>query len=213
MESGMQSGTKNKMTFVFIRHGATKSNFEKRYIGKNSDESLCEEGKESLIKNREENLYPSGDLYFSSIKKRCRESMETIYPGVKYESLIGLEEIDFGDFEGKSYEELKDDERYIKWMESNGCMAFPNGESRDDFIKRSIIAFDKALEKADRFIDDNPDKENPCFVFVVHGGTIMAIMDEYSDSDYYDCMVSTGGGFICEATIDAEFKLEIVKKI
>ena len=79
--------------------------------------------------------------------------MDIIYPGVKYESLKGLEEIDFGEFEGKNYEELKDDARYIKWMESNGTIAFPGGESRDEFIDRTVEAFDKALEKIDKFIE------------------------------------------------------------
>ena len=208
----MQNGTENKITFVFIRHGETKSNIEKRYIGRNNNESLSEEGKSTLLKNKVLNSYPEGDMYFSSNKRRCQETMDIIYPGVKYESLKGLEEIDFGEFEGKNYEELKDDARYIKWMESNGTIAFPGGESRDDFIDRTVEAFDKALEKIDKFIDENPDKENPYFVFVVHGGTIMSIISEYSDLDYFDGMVAPGGGFICQATIDTEFKLEIINK-
>ena len=36
------------MELYFIRHGKTKGNIEKRYIG-STDENLCKEGKEKLV--------------------------------------------------------------------------------------------------------------------------------------------------------------------
>ncbi len=42
-----------------------------------------------------------------------------------------LKECDFGDFENKSYEDLKNN-RLSKWLDSNG-VPFPNGETHEDF--------------------------------------------------------------------------------
>ena len=87
----MRDRSENKVKIVFIRHGATKSNLEKRYVGRNNDESLSDEGKAELLEKKEKNAYPKGDIYFSSTKKRCTESIETIYPDVKYETVEGME--------------------------------------------------------------------------------------------------------------------------
>ena len=209
----MRDRSENKIKIVFIRHGATKSNLEKRYVGKNNDEGLCEEGKAALLEKKNANIYPEGDLFFTSTKKRCIETIETIYPGVNYETVEGLEEIDFGEFEGKNYLELEDDERYVKWIESNGTIAFPDGETRDEFIDRSVAAFEKTFDKINAFINANPDKNEVCVVFLVHGGTIMSVVSEYAEMDYYDCMVPNGGGFICEANTDGELSLKILEKI
>jgi alpha-ribazole phosphatase len=38
-----------------------------------------------------------------------------------------LKEMDFGMFENKSYEDLKDEPEYIKWLESDGRNPFPGG--------------------------------------------------------------------------------------
>ena len=209
----MRDRSENKVKIVFIRHGATKSNLEKRYVGRNNDESLSDEGKAELLEKKEKNVYPQGDIYFSSTKKRCTESIETIYPDVKYETVEGMEEIDFGEFEGKNYLELEYDERYIKWIESNGEIAFPGGESREEFIERSVAAFEKTFDKVNAYINFNRDKKEICIVYLVHGGTIMSVVSEYADMDYYDCMVQNGGGFICEADTDGELSLKILEKI
>ncbi len=50
--------------------------------------------------------------------------------------------MDFGQFEGKNYEELKDNPDYQKWIDSNGTLPFPGGEPREQFIRRSMEGFD-----------------------------------------------------------------------
>ena len=55
---------------------------------------------------------------------------------VSYTHLPEFTEIDFGEFEGKNYEELKGNDAYQKWIDSGGALPFPNGESRDDYVKR-----------------------------------------------------------------------------
>ena len=98
------------MKIIFIRHGQTKGNEEKRYIGR-TDESLSQKGIEE-IKNR---LYPDVDTVLVSPMKRCVETAKIIYPDSKYIICNDFRECDFGIFEGKNYDELKNDSDYQKW--------------------------------------------------------------------------------------------------
>lgn len=47
------------MKIVLIRHGATKGNLEKRYIGR-TDEDLCGEGIKKLKEDTYAGIYPPG---------------------------------------------------------------------------------------------------------------------------------------------------------
>ena len=119
------------MKIIFIRHGQTKGNEEKRYIGR-TDESLSQKGIEE-IKNR---LYPGVDTVLVSPMKRCVETAKIIYPDSKYIICNDFRECDFGIFEGKNYDELKNDSDYQKWIDSMGTMAIPQGESHEQFKTR-----------------------------------------------------------------------------
>lgn len=186
------------MKIIFIRHGKTAGNSEKRYIGR-TDEPLSPEG----IKELSEKNYPEAEIVITSGMKRCIETAKLIYPNQKHVAINGLEECDFGDFEGKNYKELSDNPDYISWVESGGILPFPNGESPADFKKRCIAAFDETTQKY---------KDKSAISFVVHGGTIMAVLEKYAlpKKDYFDYGVPNGGGYISE--FDGE-KIEIMEKI
>ena len=167
------------MKIVLIRHGKTGGNIKKKYIGK-TDEPLCEEGVEELKGKK----YPPADMVIVSPMLRCRQTAEIIYGG--YDIMEeDLRETDFGRFEGGSFEELKDDPYYIKWLESGGNIPFPGGEGREDFIKRCLRGFENVLISCRR--------EN-CRIaaFIVHGGTIMAIAQKYLSGDFYDYHLKNG---------------------
>ena len=57
--------------------------------------------------------------------KRCIQTAELIYPKNQITQEVLLKECDFGIFEGKTYEELKDREEYQAWLDSGGTIAFP----------------------------------------------------------------------------------------
>ena len=57
------------MQMIFIRHGKTQGNEEKRYVGK-SELSLSPLG----IAEIQQNSYPSADLVFASPRHRCQET-------------------------------------------------------------------------------------------------------------------------------------------
>ena len=174
------------MKIYFIRHAMTKGNLEKRYIGR-TDEPLCEEGREQLKALD----IPQCDAVVCSPMKRCIETAQILFPGKEPIICDDLRECDFGSFEGKNYDELNGSEEYQKWIDSGGRMAFPGGEDPAEFKWRCIGGFEKvmfALGKCESA------------AFVVHGGTIMSILERYAvpHRDYYSYLTDNCHGYVCE---------------
>ena len=98
-----------------------------------------------------------------------------------------LRECDFGAFEYKNYEELNGNPEYQKWIDSYGACGFPGGETKEEFTERCGKAFLQVVYST----------EEERLLFVVHGGTIMALLDAFSSphGDYYDWQVKNGEGF------------------
>ena len=99
------------MKIVLIRHGATKGNLEKRYIGR-TDEDLCGEGIKKLKEDTCAGIYPPAQAVFSSPMKRCLSTAECIYPVQTPQIVWDFRECDFGLFEGKNYKELTGNPQY-----------------------------------------------------------------------------------------------------
>lgn len=191
----MWNWSENQITLVLIRHGTTKSNKEHRYLGR-TEESLSKEGICELLKFKQTNRYPEVAYLFSSPMKRCLETAQMLYPDCRLVVIPEWEEMDFGAFEGKNYIELRDDERYQAWIDSNGMLPFPEGESREEFVLRCEKGLHRMLELLSQLSEKN---ENViCTVgLVVHGGTIMSLLSRYNGGEYFDFHVPNGGGYIC----------------
>ena len=110
------------MKLLFLRHGLTQGNLEKRYIG-TTDEPLCAAGIEAL---KQLTVPPCGQLFVSPLL-RCRQSAELLFPGKAFAVADDLRECDFGRFEGKHYRELAADAAYQAWVDSGGTLPFPDG--------------------------------------------------------------------------------------
>jgi len=173
------------MEISFIRHGMTKGNAEKRYIGV-TDEPLSPEGIAEFINKN----YPPVDFVVVSGMKRCIETAEIIYPHNNAIIDSRLNECNFGDFEGKNYVELSGRDDYQRWIESNGKLPFPNGESLESFKYRCIGAFKDIVQE---------HHYKKSVAFIVHGGTIMSILEAFCDNgkSYFDYMCGNADGFIC----------------
>lgn len=175
------------MQISLIRHGSTSGNLEHRYVG-STDEWLTMEAVQELSQNRRN--YPQPELVFISPMRRCLQTAKILYPEQKMIVLEDLRECEFGEFEYKNYRELQDDSRYQAWIDSNGTIGFPGGESRAEFIRRCCSAFETAYERA---LQEGCEQ----IAFVVHGGTIMAVLDQMSEPhrDYFDWQVKNAEGF------------------
>lgn len=177
------------MQIYLIRHGSTPGNLEHRYVG-STDEPLTEEAKALL--SRSCSCYPVADKVVTSGMLRCNQTASILFPGAKLCRNTGLKECEFGDFEYKNYKELDGNADYQAWIDSGGTLAFPDGESREAFVARCQEAFLEEINKAQA-------EGVSSLAFVVHGGTIMAVLDGFSDphKDYFDWQVKNGCGFAC----------------
>ena len=91
------------------------------------------------------------------------------------------------------YKELSGNQDYQRWIDSNGTLPFPGGESREAFKCRSLTGFQKAVIQCIR-------NNIKTAALVIHGGTIMNIMEEYADRPraFYEWHVKNGGGYLAE---------------
>ena len=175
------------MSIAFIRHGATKGNIEKRYIGR-TDEALSKTGIEQALKLKVCN-FPT-EYIFVSPMKRAVQTAEIVFPESKYIVEENFRETDFGAFEGKNASELSDNNEYRQWVDSMCTAPIPGGESITDFKKRCVEAFRKIIEA----LPDNAEAS-----FVVHGGVIMAILEAYAgkEGSFYDYHIKNGEFLLC----------------
>ena len=187
----MRNRAENQIKLVMIRHGATPSNKEHRYLGR-TDEGLSMEGEQALQEVR--NAYPSIDYLFSSPMRRCTQTARILYPKQEIFVIPEWMEMDFGDFEGKNYVELKENEYYQKWIDSNGTLPFPNGESREDFTERCKQGFYKMLSQLNSLHLINRTVK---VGLVIHGGTIMSLLSTFCGGEYFDYQVVNSDGYIC----------------
>ena len=125
-----------------IRHGRTIANDKGIYIGK-TDYPLSETGRSELLDKLDEFIYPKVERVYSSPLKRCTETAEILFPHKELLLVDDLRELDFGEFEGKSVEELINREEYKHWLKGGIDNAPPNGESLSELSLRSF----KALEE------------------------------------------------------------------
>lgn len=209
------------MKVIFIRHLPTPGNEKKQYIGR-TDEALSSGAAASFHKKRELYLknqqkkagkdfpfYPPAELIVASPMKRCVQTAELIYPGQKIVTEPELKECDFGRFEGKTYEELKDDPAYLAWLESGGTLAFPEGEDQEAFRSRCADGVRRWLQKG-------IEEKRKSIAFVVHGGTIMAALHRLAEGEhgFYDWQIGNGRGFTALAAEDEwQEGMEILRKI
>lgn len=155
------------MTVYLIRHGQTQGNLERRYIG-STDQPLCPQGREAL-EGRE---MPSVDGLYVSPLLRCRQTAAILFPNLIPTLVPDLRECDFGDFEGKTWAEIKDRPEYQAWMGGDQGAALPNGEPVGTFYARCRRGFLQVLQQARAW---NLQRG----AVVAHGGTWMAVLEAY----------------------------------
>ncbi|PIH03118.1 alpha-ribazole phosphatase [Clostridium combesii] len=181
------------MNIYLIRHGETEHNKRKNFYGK-LDVGLNEKGKEQSYKVGELLKDVKFNKIYISDRKRTRETAERILEKNKFydkgKNIIykdeRINEIDFGLFEGKSYEEIgslypKEQE---KWEKDWKNFAPPKGESAVVFYNR-VENFMKHIQK----------EEDGNYLIVTHGGVIRMIYSYIlqNNMDFYWNFASRNG--------------------
>ena len=96
-----------------------------------------------------------------------------LFPELPSHSIENLSECDFGEFENKNYKELEGNLQYQAWIDSEGRLPFPGGGRREAFQKRTCRGFERVVNQC---LKEDIDRA----AFVVHGGTIMNIMEVFA---------------------------------
>lgn len=166
-----------------------------RYIG-TTDEPLSPEGRRELEKRwgldgQAEPKIPPMEAVYVSPMKRTVETAGLLFPDSRLHIIDELSECDFGEFENKNYKELADNPHYQAWIDSNGELPFPGGESRETFRRRSVRGMEKAVNGCIR-------NRITRAALVAHGGTIMNIMEVFARParPFYAWQVKNGGGYV-----------------
>ena len=136
------------MELILMRHGTTQGNLERRFIG-TLDVPLLPQGEE--LARRVGATLPAVEHIYRSPLQRCRRTAELLWPGVEMTVVDELRESDFGPFEGKNHEELKDDPLYQAWLgmgDRPNFAAMPVGESAQQVTDRVSIGLEKTAAGA-----------------------------------------------------------------
>lgn len=127
-----------KLELVLLRHGHTKWNMKRRYLG-SSDLPLMPEEREKLAALREQpELAGSFWRVYCSDMLRCRETLHYIAPSLEEEAVYDsrLREMSFGAWEGCTYEQLKNNPQYRSWIDDPAEVTPPGGEPWEAFTSR-----------------------------------------------------------------------------
>lgn len=194
-----------------IRHGMTNENLEGKYIG-HTDVPLSEAGREQLKNMKQEYIYPTADVVFSSPLSRCTETAEILYPDVYTATIDELIEYNFGEFEGRTADELHEkEELFDSWLRGDADVEPPFGESNADFAKRVCTAFAAIVEGIMKAGTDDT-------VIITHGGVIMTIMAAFAlpEASMHEWLTPNGCGYTLRLTPTiwmAGQKLEAIEEI
>ena len=184
---------------VFVRHGATAGTEDHRYSGAGTDEPLSSAGERAL-----RDLACDRDVFrvITSGMARTDQTARILFPNAELMACPGLREMDFGDFEGRSAAELKEDARYRAWVDSWCETRCPHGEGKSDFTRRVVAAFKEACESGCA-------QGSGRAVFVVHAGTVKALLSELAvpKMGYFDVHTEPGGAWA--ATWDGRCLLDV----
>ena len=179
------------MKLYLVRHGQTDANVTHTYCGR-TDMPLSAEGERQLEEKRLAGGYPDLeglDLYTTGLL-RTEQSFRILFGDRKHGRKTTFQEMDFGEFEGRSYQELKGLPEYQAWISGDQMKeACPGGESGDMMMARILRGMDRLFRKGrDALV-------------VCHGGTIAMIFERcFPDTglNWYEIQPSNGEGYLIE---------------
>lgn len=117
---------------IMIRHGEPEADARGRCYGR-LDVGLSDRGREQAAACAAALAREPVDAVYASPRRRAVESAGYVAGprGIEVRVEEALREIDFGEFEGRTYDEIAHDypDVYREWMEHPTEVAFPGGES------------------------------------------------------------------------------------
>lgn len=157
-----------------IRHLETAANRERRYVGW-SNVPVCTAAGPS-------GLYP--DHLTGSDLLRCRQTAGMLFPGMPYEARQEFREANFGEWEMKTYEDLKENVLYRSWIDDPSAEHPPGGERFADLEARVMHGIDRLKKQKIRSA-----------AIVTHGGPARVLLSELAPErqPFFGWSVPPGG--------------------
>lgn len=154
---------------VLVRHGETEFNKSSRYQGV-LDIELNDKGKQQAEKLYNFLKDEEFDVIYSSTLQRAYNTIKDIadYQDKKVHTLKELKEINFGEWEGLTFEEIEKKHPKLakKWAKNPICCKPPEGEHIKEVEQRVGKTIDMIINK-------NSDKK---ILISTHGGVIRIII-------------------------------------
>jgi ribonuclease H / adenosylcobalamin/alpha-ribazole phosphatase len=117
-------------TLILVRHAA-HADLERRLTGRASGVQLTPAGERQATRLAERLSCVRLDAVHTSPRERARRTAEAIATrtGAPLEVVEALDEIDYGDWTGASFDALDGRPEWRRWNEARGSACPPNGES------------------------------------------------------------------------------------
>ncbi len=155
-----------------MRHGETEYHAQHRLLGR-LDIGLNERGREQARRVVEFFRGLKLDAVYSSPLRRCLETAAPVAEdhGLSIQVLEGLMEVDMGEWDGRTFDELfrEEGEMVGKWMRNPSSVAIPGGE---DFG----TVRDRVMSAVREITSRHPGDQR--VLVVTHGGPIRGILCE-----------------------------------
>ncbi len=159
---------------LLVRHGLTGDNSSRRFSG-HTDTELSADGIRQVENLRDRLAEEKIDAVYSSDLKRAMLTAEIISSGheVEIESCPELREMNYGDAEGLTFEEisLHHPELAKSIRNFNLELSFPGGESFRGFIARTCLFLDRLNEQA----------QEQTILIVSHSGALRTLVCDLLD--------------------------------
>lgn len=155
---------------ILVRHATTIANQSGQFIGRKESE-ISKEGRVEIKKLKEKLEQFSIDGVYISPSKRVVQSIERFVKEQKIhlEQVEALQEINFGEFEGKTFNWIKTHypEEIEKMIMEKDDYCYPKGES--------LI---EAHFRIAKWLNEVLLKKEGNYLICAHGGTIRSILSE-----------------------------------
>jgi broad specificity phosphatase PhoE len=158
------------VTVFLLRHGETAWNKSGRVMGR-TQVPLGADGIHQIKKIAPLVATLDLDAIYTSPLRRAVQTANVVAAGTKLPICRseGLNEIAFGDWAGRYFDELIDNELYRRFIKSPATTLLPGGETISDVQRRGLKVIDEAAQKV----------PGGRFLFVSHGDVIRAILCHY----------------------------------
>lgn len=197
----------SNVVITLLRHGRTLDNEASRYSGW-IDSKLSEKGiseiKAIAKYYQQEKIFSTeiNRIYTSDLQRTTQTAQLLFQEKYPIKQDKQLREMHFGEFEGQTYEELKENPNYQTWLNNLFTYQLPNGESFNQFTNR----IDKSINQIKLEI---LQEELNHVVLVVHGGVIRYLLTKLTNHShsFFEWEVPFARGFQLMST-QTEFKEE-----